>query len=172
MTSAAIHVSVGPADFDLGHECQLLRAGRPGVGAVVSFVGTVRDGAGGDPVSALELEHYPGMTERALEAICAEAVTRWSPEAIRVIHRVGRLNAGEQIVLVAVAGVHRGAAFEACEFLMDYLKTRAPFWKKESGPGGTRWVEARLSDDEAAARWATGAAGMRSGPDDEAPRRR
>lgn len=141
-------------DFDAGAEMRRISAGRPLVGAVASFVGLVRNRNEGDAVSDLELEHYPGMTERALEQIEAQARERWDLEEVLVIHRVGHLRPGDQIVLVVTASAHRGEAFAACEFLMDYLKTRAPFWKKERTPGGTRWVEARQSDDTAAERWA------------------
>ncbi len=153
-------VSIQGADFDLAHEVATLRAGDLGVGAVASFVGTVRDrhGAGAGEVSALELEHYPGMTERAIEAMIDEAMRRFDIRAARVVHRVGRLAPGDQIVLVAVTSAHRGQAFQACEFLMDYLKTQAPFWKKETTPDGARWVDARVADDEALARW-----GIRAG---------
>lgn len=130
-----------------------MRRGNPSVGAIVSFVGLMRDINEGDTVSALFLEHYPGMTEKALEAIVAEARERWSLEAVRVIHRIGAVTPEEPIVLVAVASRHRGEAFRGCEFIIDYLKTRAPFWKKETTDSGERWVEARHSDDQAEARW-------------------
>ena len=154
-------VSVQEADFDAGAEIAALSAGREDVGAVASFVGLVRAdkqaekvGAGDTaPVQAMTLEHYPGMTEKALEAIVAEARGRWDIFGVRVIHRVGRLLPGDRIVLVAVASAHRGEAFAACEFIMDYLKTRAPFWKKEETAAGGRWVDARESDDHAAGRW-------------------
>jgi molybdopterin synthase catalytic subunit len=154
-------VSVQEADFDAGAEIAALSAGREDVGAVASFVGLVRAdkqaekvGAGDTaPVQAMTLEHYPGMTEKALEAIAAEARGRWDIFGVRVIHRVGRLLPGDRIVLVAVASAHRGEAFAACEFIMDYLKTRAPFWKKEDTAAGGRWVDARESDDRAAGRW-------------------
>ncbi len=146
-------VSIQVEDFDLGAEVAALRAGDGGVGAVASFIGTVRESSQGQSVSEMELEHYPGMTERAIEAMVAEAVRRFDLRAARVVHRVGRLAAGSQIMMVAVASAHRGPAFQACEFLMDYLKTQAPFWKKESTPEGTRWVDARVADDAAAARW-------------------
>jgi molybdopterin synthase catalytic subunit len=120
---------------------------------VATFVGLVRDLNEGTAVSRMTLEHYPGMTERALEDICAQAASRWDLLDTRVIHRVGPLEPGDAIVFVAVSSAHRGEAFAACEYIMDYLKTRAPFWKKEVTPGGERWVEARASDDEAAARW-------------------
>ncbi len=149
-------VSVQEADFDVGAETAALSAGRLDVGAVATFVGLVRadklSGAGSE-VSAMTLEHYPGMTEKSLEAIVAEAGGRWQLQGVRVIHRVGRLLPGERIVFVGVASAHRGDAFAACEFIMDYLKTRAPFWKKEDTPEGGRWVDAREADDSAAARW-------------------
>lgn len=140
--------------FDAGAEIAALTAGRKDVGAVASFVGCVRESNDGESVSRMTLEHYPGMTERALEEICDEAMRRWDLVDLRVVHRVGPLEPGDAIVLVAVASAHRGEAFAACEFVMDYLKTKAPFWKKEETPSGARWVEARSSDDEAAARWA------------------
>ncbi len=149
-------VRVQTQDFDLGAELAALRAGNPRIGAVAAFVGLVRDLNDGDGVAALTLEHYPGMTEQALEAICAEARERWPLLDLLVIHRVGPLRPADQIVLVAVAAMHRGEAFAACEFVIDYLKTRAPFWKKERTPAGERWVEARGSDDDAAARWRQG----------------
>lgn len=151
--SEAFEVSVREADFDVGRELAGLAAGRTDIGAVANFVGRVR---GGDDLVAMSLEHYPAMTEKALAGIVAEARARWPLLGVRVVHRVGRLLPGEQIVLVAVASSHRGAAFQACEFIMDFLKTRAPFWKKEELPGGSRWVDARESDDAAAARWETG----------------
>ena len=146
-------VRVQTEDFDVGAEIAALRAGNPGVGAVVSFVGTVRDLNDGLGVSTLTLEHYPGMTERSLEEICARAHERWDLLDVLVIHRVGELRPLDQIVLVVVTSAHRGEAFRACEFVMDYLKTQAPFWKKEVTPEGARWVEARESDDRAAERW-------------------
>ena len=148
-------VVVQAEDFDLAREAAALRAGDPGVGAVVSFVGTVRDRNGGaaGEVSALELEHYPGMTERAIESMIDEATRRFDIRGARVVHRVGPLAPGDQIVLVVVSSAHRGQAFSACEFLMDYLKTQAPFWKTETTPDGARWVDARVADDEALARW-------------------
>mgnify|MGYP000532340633 FL=1 len=149
-------VSVQEADFDVGAETAALSAGRLDVGAVATFVGLVRadklSGAGSE-VSAMTLEHYPGMTEKSLEAIVAEAGGRWQLQGVRVIHRFGRLLPGERIVFVGVTSAHRGDAFAACEFIMDYLKTRAPFWKKEDTPEGGRWVDAREADDSAAARW-------------------
>ena len=161
-------VSVQEADFDAGAEIAALSAGRDDVGAVASFTGLVRAdkqadaaaaarvGAGAPAVQAMTLEHYPGMTEKALEAIVDEARGRWDLYGVRVIHRVGRLVPGDRIVFVAVASAHRGEAFAACEFIMDYLKTRAPFWKKEETPQGGRWVDARESDDHAAGRWNAG----------------
>jgi len=146
-------VRVQRADFDLSTEVARLRQGRRDVGAVVAFVGTVRDINQGDAVAAMELEHYPGMTEKALADIRAEAHERWPVENSLIIHRVGPLAPEDQIVLVAVAARHRGDAFAAAEFIMDYLKTRAPFWKKETTPQGSRWVDARDSDRAAAARW-------------------
>jgi molybdopterin synthase catalytic subunit len=146
-------VRVQEADFDIGKELEALTRGRRGVGAVASFVGLVRDANDGTDVSGMTLEHYPGMTEKALEDICAQAHARWSLIDTLVIHRVGALKPGERIVLVGVSSAHRGEAFEACEFIMDYLKTRAPFWKREDTPHGSRWVEARASDDTAAEKW-------------------
>ena len=146
-------VSVQAADFDTGAEIAALSAERPDVGAVASFVGLVRDMNEGTDVSAMTLEHYPGMTEQALEDIVAEAGQRWSLNAVRVIHRFGEMRPGDQIVFVGVASAHRGEAFSACAFIMDYLKTRAPFWKREETPDGARWVDARESDDSAAERW-------------------
>jgi molybdopterin synthase catalytic subunit len=146
-------VHIQTADFDLGAEVAALRQTDLGVGAVASFIGTVRAHSGGLAVSAMELEHYPGMTERAIEAMIDEATRRFDIRAARVVHRVGLLQAGEQIVLVAVSSAHRGMAFQACEFLMDYLKTQAPFWKKETTPAGSHWVDARVADDAALARW-------------------
>ncbi|WP_128001631.1 molybdenum cofactor biosynthesis protein MoaE [Piscinibacter defluvii] len=149
----APRVTIQTADFDLGVEVAALRAHDPGVGAVASFVGTVRDRNDGSGVSAMELEHYPGMTEKSIEAMIDEAFRRFDIRAARVIHRVGPLKPLDQIVLVAVTSAHRGAAFQACEFLMDYLKTQAPFWKKETTPEGAHWVDARVADDAALARW-------------------
>ncbi len=140
-------------DFDAGREIARLRGTNPRIGAIASFIGVVRDVNEGDAVAALALEHYPGMTEKALAKIVAEARSRWDVIDTLVIHRVGTLMPTEQIVLVVVTSAHRGEAFAACEFLMDYLKTRAPFWKKERTPEGERWVEARASDDAAAKRW-------------------
>ena len=173
-------VFIQTADFDLAHEIAALRSDDKRVGAICSFVGTVRDrnvaptlGTGvsplpperalsprggpaakdGDAITSMELEHYPGMTEASIEAMIDEAMRRFEIRAARVVHRIGRLAPMDQIVLVAVTSSHRGQAFRACEFLMDYLKTQAPFWKKEAGEGGSRWVDARVSDDEALARW-------------------
>jgi len=148
-----VSVRVQTKDFDVGAEIAALRRDNPKVGAVASFVGVVRDLNDGDSVGRMTLEHYPGMTEKAIEAIVAEARSRWDIIDVTVVHRVGELKPTDQIVLVVVASGHRGAAFAACEFIMDYLKTRAPFWKKEETPGGARWVEARASDDDAAERW-------------------
>ncbi|MGH8632234.1 MAG: molybdopterin synthase catalytic subunit MoaE [Burkholderiales bacterium] len=146
-------VRVQTEDFDAGAEITRLRAGNPKIGAVASFIGVVRDLNDGDAISEITLEHYPGMTEKALEQIVAEARSRWNIYDALVIHRVGRLKPCDQIVLVVVTGAHRGEAFQACEFLMDYLKTRAPFWKKERTGEGSRWVEARETDAAAAERW-------------------
>jgi molybdopterin synthase catalytic subunit len=146
-------VRVQAEDFDAGRELARMRQGNPKIGAIAAFVGVVRDVNEGDAVAGMTLEHYPGMTERSIEAIVAEARARWALMDVLVIHRIGALAPTDQIVLVLVAAAHRGEAFAACEFLMDYLKTRAPFWKKESVAGGSRWVEARASDDAAAARW-------------------
>ena len=146
-------VSVQAQDFDLGAEVAALRANDSGIGAVAAFVGTVRDRNDGLGVSAMELEHYPGMTEQAIEAMIDESTRRFEIRGARVVHRVGLLQPNEQIMMVAVTSAHRGQAFQACEFLMDYLKTQAPFWKKEQTPEGARWVDARSSDDAAIARW-------------------
>jgi len=158
MNSAEVlrpRVLIQTLDFDLGREVAALRAGDPRVGAVCSFVGTVRDRNAGMAagVSSMELEHYPGMTERSIEAMIDEAHRRFDIFGARVIHRVGLLQPLDQIVLVAVTSAHRGQSFQACEFLIDYLKTQAPFWKKEATPEGERWVDARVSDDAALARW-------------------
>ncbi len=146
-------VSVQAADFDVAAEVAALHAGDGGVGAVVSFVGTVRDASDGGALESMELEHYPGMTEAAIDAMVDDALRRFDVRAARVVHRVGLLAPGAQIVLVAVASAHRGSAFDACEFLIDYLKTQAPFWKKETTAAGARWVDAREADDAALARW-------------------
>ena len=146
-------VTIQEQDFDVAAEIAALRRDDAGVGAVCTFIGTVRDRNDGSAVSAMELEHYPGMTEKAIEQMIEEALRRFDIRAARVIHRVGRLQVQEQIVLVVVTSAHRGESFQACEFLMDYLKTQAPFWKKESTPHGERWVDARVADDAALARW-------------------
>lgn len=146
-------VSIQTQDFDLSAEVAALRAGDLGVGAVCSFVGTVRDLGGDQSVELMELEHYPGMTEAAIQRMIDEAAQRFDIRGVRVIHRVGPLAAADQIVLVAVSSAHRGQSYQACEFLMDYLKTQAPFWKKEHTPTGAHWVDARASDDAALARW-------------------
>ena len=150
---AGPRVSIQTADFDLSAEVAALRAHDKGVGAVCSFVGTVRDRNDGQSVSTLELEHYPGMTEKAIEAMIDEAHRRFDILGARVVHRVGLMQPLDQIVLVAVTSAHRGQSFQACEFIMDYLKTQAPFWKKEETAQGARWVDARVSDDAALARW-------------------
>ncbi|TFW32280.1 molybdenum cofactor biosynthesis protein MoaE [Massilia horti] len=150
-----MEVRVQAGDFDLGQELARLRAGDARVGGVVSFLGTVRDMNDGAAVAAMELEHYAGMTERALEEIAERASARWPLFSVLIIHRVGPLKPLDQIVLVAVAAAHRGEAFAACEFIIDYLKTDAPFWKKEQTPQGARWVDARVHDDAAKARWET-----------------
>ncbi len=147
----AVRVQTG--DFDAGAEMAGMRRGNPKIGAIASFVGVVRDLNEGADVAQMTLEHYPGMTEKALEEIVAEARTRWDIYDVLIVHRVGTLQPTDQIVLVVVASGHRGEAFQACEFLMDYLKARAPFWKKEKTPEGARWVDARKTDDAAADRW-------------------
>jgi molybdopterin synthase catalytic subunit len=144
-----VAISIQEQDFDLSAELAILRKQSQQVGAVASFVGAVR----GDSITQLQLEHYPGMTEKSIQTIVDDAMARWPLEAVRVIHRVGCLSVGEQIVLVAVASSHRGEAFSACEFIMDFLKTQAPFWKKEIGEGGEHWVDARETDNQAAERW-------------------
>ena len=146
-------VSVQAEDFDPGRETDALVEERRDVGAIATFTGLVREANDGSGVTAMTLEHYPGMTEAALQDIVSQAQQRWPLLAVRVIHRYGRLEPGDRIVFVGVASSHRGAAFAACEFIMDYLKTRAPFWKKEETPAGARWVDARETDDHAAARW-------------------
>ncbi len=156
MTTRDTHrVSIQTADFDLSTEVAVLRANDPRIGAVCSFVGTVRDRTAGESASiaSMELEHYPGMTEKSIEAMIDEAQQRFDIFGARIIHRVGLLAPLDQIVLVAVSSAHRGDSFQACEFLMDYLKTQAPFWKKEQTPTGARWVDARVSDDTALAKW-------------------
>jgi molybdopterin synthase catalytic subunit len=147
-------VRVQTDDFDAGREIANLRGTDPRVGAVASFIGTVRDVNDGSPVTAMTLEHYPGMTEKALEAIVEEARGRFAIIDALVIHRVGAMRPADQIVLVVVTSAHRGDAFDACRFIMDILKTRAPFWKKEDTPAGSRWVDARVSDAAAEERWA------------------
>ena len=151
MTQSLIRVQ--ESDFDVSTEIAALRKGDPRVGAVVTFLGTVRDLNDGSQVKEMTLEHYPGMTEKALEEIVAQAKSRWDIYQALVIHRVGPLLPEDQIVLVAVTSAHRGEAFAACEFIMDYLKTAAPFWKKEETPDGGRWVDARVTDETAMARW-------------------
>lgn len=146
-------VRVQTNDFDISAEIAALRKGNAKIGAIASFIGLVRDMNEGDAVSTMTLEHYPGMTEKALEDIVAQAQSRWDVYDALVVHRVGKLLPLDQIVLVIVTSAHRGDAFAACEFLMDYLKTQAPFWKKEDTPNGARWVDSRESDDAAAARW-------------------
>ncbi len=146
-------VRVQAADFDVNAEIDALRRGKLNVGAVAAFIGLVRDLNEGDNVSTMALEHYPGMTEKSIQEIVDEASRRWSLIDVTVVHRIGELKPSDRIVLVAVASSHRGEAFAACEFIMDYLKTRAPFWKKERTPQGPRWVEARETDDRAAERW-------------------
>ena len=146
-------VRIQTEDFDAGAEMAAMRRGNPAIGAIASFVGVVRDVNEGDSVFRMTLEHYPGMTEKSIEEIVAQARGRWDVIDALVVHRVGLLEPTDQIVLVIVASAHRGDAFAACEFIMDYLKTRAPFWKKEQTAEGTRWVEARESDDIAAERW-------------------
>lgn len=146
-------VRIQSADFDLSQEIALLRAGNAKVGGIVTFVGTVRDLNEGASVAEMELEHYPGMTEQSIQAIIDQAKARWPIYGALVIHRVGPLKPMDQIVLVAVTSPHRGEAFAACEFIIDYLKTEAPFWKKEQTPEGARWVDARTSDDDALKKW-------------------
>jgi molybdopterin synthase catalytic subunit len=157
-----VPVRVQHEDFDVGAEIARLRTANPKIGAVAAFIGLARDVNDGETVAMLTLEHYAGMTERALEAICAQAKARWDIFEVLVVHRVGALRPTDQIVLVIVTGAHRGPAFAACEFVMDYLKTEAPFWKKEATPAGERWVEARASDDAARERW--GSSGGPSNP--------
>jgi molybdopterin synthase catalytic subunit len=146
-------VSIQTQDFDVSLELAALRKGDARVGAVCSFLGAVRERNDGSSVASMELEHYPGMTEKSISAMMDEAAKRFDIFAARVIHRVGLLHPEDQIVFVAVTSAHRGESFKACEFLMDYLKTQAPFWKKEVTPEGARWVDARVSDDQALARW-------------------
>ena len=146
-------VSIQTQDFDLANELNALRANDKRVGAVCSFIGTVRDRNDGLSVQSMELEHYPGMTEKAIEAMIDEAIKRFAIFGARIVHRIGLLQPLDQVVMVAVTSAHRGTSFQACEFLMDYLKTQAPFWKKEATPEGARWVDARVSDDAALAKW-------------------
>ncbi|MDO9360125.1 MAG: molybdenum cofactor biosynthesis protein MoaE [Polaromonas sp.] len=168
MPSSTPRVLITPDDFDLSQQVAALRAGDQRVGAVCTFVGTVRDRNDGQAVSSMELEHYPGMTEKAIDAMITEALTRFDIFDARVVHRIGLLQPLDQVVLVAVTSAHRGDSFRACEFLMDYLKTQAPFWKKEATPQGARWVDARVSDDAALARWGI-TAGNAPMPDGLAP---
>ena len=149
----ATRVTIQTSDFDLADEVETLRKNDKRVGAICTFTGTVRDRNEGLSVSSMELEHYPGMTEKAVEAMIDEACARFDIFGARVIHRVGLLQPLDQVVMVAVISAHRGESFRACEFLMDYLKTQAPFWKKEQTPEGARWVDARVSDDAALAKW-------------------
>ena len=146
-------IKIQESDFDVSAEIAALRKGDPRVGAVVSFLGTVRDMNDGSQVKGMTLEHYPGMTEKALQEILDQAKARWDIYQTLVIHRVGPLLPEDQIVLVAVTSAHRGEAFAACEFIMDYLKTAAPFWKKEDTPEGSRWVDARVTDEVALSKW-------------------
>jgi len=148
-----VTVRIQTEDFDAGREIAALRQGNPAIGAIASFIGVVRDVNDGGKVTEMTLEHYPGMTEKSIAEIIEQAKSRWGIFDVLVIHRIGRLRPLDQIVLVVVTGAHRGDAFAACEFVMDYLKTRAPFWKKEQTPDGARWVESRQSDDLAAERW-------------------
>ncbi len=153
MLSAMPRVSIQAQDFNLADEIATLRGADKRVGAVCSFIGAVRDRNDGLNVSSMELEHYPGMTEKAIEAMIDEAAERFDIFAARVVHRIGLLSPLDQVVMVAVTSAHRGESFRACEFLMDYLKTQAPFWKKEQTPEGARWVDARVTDDVALAKW-------------------
>jgi molybdopterin synthase catalytic subunit len=146
-------IRVQREDFDVGAELEALSHGKTAIGGITSFVGLVRDIAGGQPITAMTLEHYPDMTKRELQAIADEARGRWPLDAVLIIHRFGRLTPGERIVLVATASAHREAAFQSCHFLIDWLKTKAPFWKLEETPAGARWVDAQASDEAAAKRW-------------------
>lgn len=146
-------ISVQAEDFDVANEMRMLTNGRTDIGAIVTFTGLVRDMAGGENISDMELEHYPGMTEKALADIEMQANTRWELQATRIVHRHGKLEPGAQIVLVATASPHRQDAFEAAEFIMDFLKSCAPFWKKEGTPNGGKWVDARVADEDALDRW-------------------
>ena len=149
----AARITIQAGDFNLADEVDALRKNDKRVGAICTFTGTVRDRNDGLSVSSMELEHYPGMTEKAIESMIDEAMVRFDIFAARVVHRIGLLQPLDQVVMVAVTSAHRGESFKACEFLMDYLKTQAPFWKKEETPDGVRWVDARISDDKALARW-------------------
>ena len=151
MKTARVTIQIG--DFNLADEVEALRSDDKRVGSVCTFTGTVRDRNDGLSVSSMELEHYPGMTEKAIEAMIDAAIERFDIFAARVVHRVGLLQPLDQVVMVAVTSAHRGESFRACEFLMDYLKTQAPFWKKEETPEGARWVDARVSDDAALTKW-------------------
>jgi molybdopterin synthase catalytic subunit len=151
--SVPVTIRIQPDDFDVAREIALLTRGRTDIGAVVSFSGICRGTEGGDAIAALTLEHYPGMAEAEIERHVEEAMSRWPLQGVSVIHRFGRIEPGQNIVLVVTASQHRQAAFEAAEFLMDYLKTSAPFWKQEEGAKGNSWIEARAHDDAAAARW-------------------
>ena len=153
MAMETVRIRIQAESFDAGAEIARAHANAPAVGAVASFVGVVRDENDEHSVGSMRLEHYPGMTERAIERIVHDARERWTLSAVTVIHRVGALSPGDPIVLVVAASSHRGEAFRACEYVMDFLKTKAPFWKKESTPEGERWVETRCSDFEAAGRW-------------------
>ena len=165
-------ILISEEDFDLSVEVARLRTGHPEVGAVVAFVGTVRDMNDGVHVAEMTLEHYPGMTEKSIQAIVDQAHARWSLFGTRVIHRIGPLAPQAQIVLVAVTAAHRGEAFAACEFIMDYLKTEAPFWKKEQTPDGARWVDARMTDDRALEKWKRAQPVATSGADETGLRSR
>ena len=168
----ASRVTIQAADFDIGAELAALHSDDAGVGAIATFTGTVRGSNEGSGVSAMELEHFPGMTERAIDAMIDVAMQRFDIRAARVIHRIGHLKPLDRIVFVAVTSAHRGQAFQACEFLMDYLKTQAPFWKKEHTPQGARWVDARASDDAALRRWGIDAGNAEPGATapEQAPR--
>jgi molybdopterin synthase catalytic subunit len=154
LMNAAVTIRIQEADFDIGHEIAALTKSRTDVGAVVTFSGICRGTEKGEPIAALTLEHYPGMAEAEIQRHADEAMARWPLTGLTVLHRVGRITPGENIVVVLAASQHRQAAFQAAEFLMDYLKANAPFWKREEKPDGTRWVDARHHDDDAAARWA------------------
>jgi molybdopterin synthase catalytic subunit len=153
--SIPINISVQTNDFDVSSCMKELSVANKGIGAIAAFVGLVRDLNNGDHVATMTLEHYPGMTERALQEIAQQAQARWPLQGIAIIHRVGALQPADQIVLVLTASAHRHAAFESAEFIMDFLKSKAPFWKKEETPDGARWVDARESDELALSRWQT-----------------